>query len=329
LINPSHITALKDLIESSSVILVMQPDNPDGDSLGSALALEEILGDLGKTVVLYSYNAPSEYLRMLEGWDRVTEHFPKHFDCVIIVDSGTPDMLRATFEHYGEGIVGKPLVVIDHHTTTESFGDHTLSIVTPAAATSELLVELAQALNWPVNERAAAKLATAILSDSLNLTASYTTATTVEALAFCVRAGANLAELYRIKRESGALEQRNLILKGELLARVEFLCDGRMAWCLIPNEIAKKSKDDHNPTDLIIWDMIWAKDVVVAIVVKDYGSKLKVALKSRGSMAGAIAEKIGGGGHASASGARLDDISVEDAQNKIIAAFHEAIREQV
>ena len=323
MINPSHSQALNDLITSSQTILVMQPDNPDGDSLGSALALEEILGDLGKTVIVYSYNAPGEYLRMLEGWDRVTEQFPKHFDAAIIVDAGSPTMLTATFQHYGEQLVGKPLAVIDHHTTREPFGDHVLDVVTPAAATGEMIVELAQTLDWPVNERCAAKLATAILSDSLNLTASYTTELTVLALAFCVRNGANLTELYRLKRETGALEQRNLKLKGALLSRVEFLCDGRLAWCTIPNEVAKKSKDDHNPTDLIIWDMMWTKEVEVAIVVKDYGTKLKVALKSKGSMAGAIAEKIGGGGHASASGARLDDITVEDAQNMIVKAFHE------
>ena len=86
----ANIHALEQLITSAKTILILQPDSPDGDSLGSALGLEEILGDLGKTVFMYSYKEPETYLRGLEGWDRVAQTLPKQFDLTILVDTGSP-----------------------------------------------------------------------------------------------------------------------------------------------------------------------------------------------------------------------------------------------
>ena len=79
-------------------ILVLQPENPDGDSIASALALEEILGDQGKEVVIYGYVHVPDYLRYIEGSDRITDEFPDNFDATIIVDTVTASLLENTLK---------------------------------------------------------------------------------------------------------------------------------------------------------------------------------------------------------------------------------------
>jgi len=80
---------IQKFVQQAQKIVIVQADNPDADSLGSSLALEHILGDLGKDVYLYSGVDVPTYLRYLSGWDRVFSEFPSTFDLSIIVDAST------------------------------------------------------------------------------------------------------------------------------------------------------------------------------------------------------------------------------------------------
>ena len=80
-------TEAKKIIDSATNIIVIQAENPDGDSVGSALALEEILSDIGKSVSLYCPVAIPKYLRYIRGWDRVCAEFDAKADAAIIVDT--------------------------------------------------------------------------------------------------------------------------------------------------------------------------------------------------------------------------------------------------
>src|SRR5579884_337582 len=82
------------LIAKADKIVVIQADNPDADSLGSALALEDILGDMSKTVYLYAGVDMPSYLRYMSGWDRVSNELPTQFDASIIVDASTMTLLE-------------------------------------------------------------------------------------------------------------------------------------------------------------------------------------------------------------------------------------------
>ena len=77
----------KQFIQSANNIVIIQAENPDGDSLGSSLALEEVLSDLGKTVTLYCPVDIPKYLHYIRGWDRVQNDFPFQADAAIIVDT--------------------------------------------------------------------------------------------------------------------------------------------------------------------------------------------------------------------------------------------------
>src|SRR5580704_9176227 len=87
--------SIKVLLDQAEKVLIIQADNPDGDSLGSALALEQILGDLGKQTYLYCGMEIPTYLRHLTGWSRVSRDVPHKFDVSIIVDTSADSLLDA------------------------------------------------------------------------------------------------------------------------------------------------------------------------------------------------------------------------------------------
>ena len=324
-----NIAKLGELVATAKTILVLQPDSPDGDSLGSALGLEEVLGDLGKTVVMFAYKEPEPYLRGNEGWDRVSQSWPKQYDFTILVDTGSPALIKATLEHYHSELVSKPVVIIDHHYLSRTdFGFPTIDIIAQDCAAAETVTQICLDLGWPINEQAAAKLATAILSDSLNLTTPYTTAHSVEMLAELVRDGANLHNLYRQKRELSALSPELLHLKGQLLSSVEFFCDGKLALTEIPPEMVHRYKDVYEPYSLVLNEMQWVKGVELVAIFKNYGTKINVPLRSGTGVASQVAERFGGGGHASASAYRCATTDYPAEKQKLIDAFTLFLEEQ-
>ena len=135
-----------DLIKDAKNIVVVQAENPDGDSLGSALFLEEVLSELGKDVSLYCPVDIPKYMRYFPGWDRVSYEFDTKADLAIIVDTTSETLISKVLEapgvrHYLES---HPVVVIDHHTAVEStlpFEHHLL--LEEGASTSEVLIRLA------------------------------------------------------------------------------------------------------------------------------------------------------------------------------------------
>ncbi|HVQ44811.1 MAG TPA: DHH family phosphoesterase [Candidatus Saccharimonadia bacterium] len=324
----SQLSHLAAAVADATTILILQPDSPDGDSLGTALGLEEILGDLGKTVAMYAYKAPESYLHGLEGWDRVSQDLPKSFDLTILVDTGAPALIKSALEHHFAALTSKPFFIIDHHVSRQPFGFTVTEIVEEAVATSELVTRICLELDWPINEAAAGKLASALLSDSLGLTTSGTTARSVEALAELTRRGANLYELYKTKREAGAITSDLLHLKGKLLESVEFYEDGKLAVAEITPDMVAKYKDIAEPYTLILNEMQWTKGVELVAVFKNYGSKINVPLRSTTGVAAPIAEIFGGGGHPNAAAYRTKGTHIRTEIDLLVKTFHDYLTKQ-
>jgi phosphoesterase RecJ-like protein len=324
----NNLEALATGLQDAQTILILQPDSPDGDSLGSALGLEEIFADLGKTVVMYSYKEPETYLRGLEGWDRVSQDLPKQFDITILVDTGAPSLIKSALEHHFAALTAKPFYIIDHHTSRQDFGFVTTQIVEEAVSTSELITRMCLELDWAINPAAANKLASALLSDSLGLTTSGTTATSVDMLAELTRRGANLYELYKTKREAGALTTDLLHLKGKLLESVEFHVDGRLAIAEITPDMVAKYKDIAEPYTLILNEMQWTKGVELVAVFKNYGAKINVPLRSTTGVAATIAEKFDGGGHPNAAAYRCKTPQIRAEMDLLVQTFSDFIKDE-
>lgn len=299
------------LVEEATKIVVLQADNPDGDSLATSLALEHILGDMGKEVVLCCGVDIPTYLRYLEGWDRVTKDVPQQFDLSIIVDTSA-DSLIETLEISGQKqwLKTRPCIVIDHHAVESSIPYATVVCNQKAVSTSEVVYELAQQLAWEISLPAAEMLSVAIMSDSLGLVSEGTSARSIEIISKLVEQGVSLAKLENDRRAMMRKSPELIKYKGELLQRIEYYSDNRIATISIPWEEIQKYSPLYNPSMLVIDEMRMSEGTDIAIAFKIYQDG-KVTAKIRANfgitIAGKLAEAFGGGGHPYASGFKVTD----------------------
>ena len=297
---------INDIIADARHIVVLQADNPDGDSLSSALALESILSAMNKQVSLVCGVDMPQHLRYLEGWSRVEKDVPNSFDASIIVDASTSTLFE-TFQKTQQysWILTKPLVVIDHHQTTSGIAEAAVSLIPRAVATGEVIYQLANSLKWPMPLDAARYIAVSILSDSLGLTSEGTTVDSIRILADVVEAGVKLSEIETARRELMKREPELLHYKGRLLERVVLHHNNSIATVVIPWTEIQQYSSMYNPSVLVLDDMRMTVGVKIAIAFKIYPDG-KVTAKLRTNSDGAIADKIadhfGGGGHSYAAG---------------------------
>jgi phosphoesterase RecJ-like protein len=251
------------------------------------------------------------HLKYLEGWDRVVKDVPTQFDITIIVDTSTDTLFGdSNTKREFEWIKTKPVIVLDHHTDSDELSFATLSFNEPVVATSELIHKIALELDWPLPVDACEMLAVSIMSDSMGLTTSATTPESFRVMADLVERGVDLAKLDSARRELMKKEQKLIPYKGELLQRVKFECEGRVATIVVPWKEIQEYSPLYNPTMLVIDDMRMTVGVQIAIGYKVY-SDGKITAKIRCNYGFAIANDLavqfGGGGHPYASGFKILD----------------------
>lgn len=302
---------IKEILASSQKIVIIQADNPDGDSLGSALALEHILEDMGKSTYLYCAVDIPTYLRYLPGWDRVYSELPSTFDASIIVDTSADSLLEKLNASGKKGVLtSKPVIVIDHHATEATITYAAVMCNKQAVATSEVIYELAQQLDWPLNKGAKEMIATAIMADSLGMVTSATSARSIHIIAELVDGGVSLADLEHRRRELMRKSPELTHYKGELLQRVEYYDDNRIAMVSIPWDEIETYSAAYNPSMLVMEDMrltTGTKIVIAFKIYKDNKVTAKIRCNQDAPIGGKLAEHFGGGGHTYASGFKIQD----------------------
>ena len=305
--------SIRELIDQANSILIVQPDNPDGDSLGTSLALEQILGNMHKETLMVCGAAMPGYLSYLPGWDRVETELPNKFDLSIIVDTSSLSLIENLTKHRAGSsmLKSKPSLVIDHHQTEESIDFASVMLRRPeAAATAEIVYELASALAWDIPDAGKNALAAAILADTLGLTADNTKARTVFIIAELVQQGVSLSALENARRDYMRKSPDLVHYKGQLLQRIEYFDNDRIALLTIPWPEIERYSPLYNPSMLALDDMRLTTNTVVAVALKTYPDG-KVTAKIRSNygypVAGKLAEAFGGGGHDYASGFKLTD----------------------
>ena len=300
----------KKLITDAQKIIVIQAENPDGDSLGSSVALEEILSDLGKDVVLYCPVEIPKYMRYINGWDRVVTDFDTSADLAIIVDTAADVLISKVLETPGvrHFLESHPVLVLDHHTTESNLSfDHTL-LSTDVVATGQLIYNFATAAGWTINERAAENMLIAIMSDSLGLTTQNVTHETYEVVAELHKLGARNHVIEERRRQFMKKAPEILAYKGELIGRIEYFLDGKLAVVHIPWDDIQKYSDQYNPSVLVLDELRLVEGVELGVAIKTYPDG-KITGKLRGNLpiAEQVAGYFGGGGHQYAAGFRAYD----------------------
>ena len=320
-----------DLITAAKHIVVVQAENPDGDSLGSSLALEEILSDAGKTVSLYCAIDIPKYMQYIQGWDRVVKDWPKNADMAIIVDTSSEALLIKAIKtpgvrHFFET---KPTVIIDHHQSEE--GDlpfkTTKLIIPTAVATSEIIYSMAIEAGWSINPQAAEAMFTSIQADSLGLTTQNTTVESYRVAAELVGLGAVPAIIEGRRREYMKKPADILAYKGRLIERVEYFLDGKLATVHIPWDEIEEFSDRYNPSVLVLDEMRLVDTVQIAVALKTYpDGKLTGKIRANIPIGDVVAGFFGGGGHKYASGFKIHE-DYDTLMQELINATDKALKE--
>lgn len=313
MIDRKNLDTIQQIIKYADRIVVIQADNPDGDSLASSLALEQILGEQGKKVYLYCAVDMPNYLKHLKGWDRVSPELPSQFDASIIVDTSSITLLEKLASNGQQGWVSsKPCIVLDHHAEANNVIEFATVLVNDhdSSSTGEVIYKVAKALNWPLDVHSGEHMMSAVLSDTQGLTNDLASANTYIMLANLVELGVNRPELEEARRQLSKMDPRIFKYKAELIHRTELLIDGQLAYVEIPQKEIAEYSPLYNPAPLIQPDMLQTEGVGVAIVVKRYddGRTTGAIRCNQGyEVASKIAEKLGGGGHPYAAGFKILD----------------------
>ena len=174
-----------------------------------------------------------------------------------------------------------------------------------AVATSEIIYKLASENNWHINPQAAENMLIAIMSDSLGLTTQSVTPNSFFVAGKLTELGASNAEIENRRREYMKKSPEILAYKGELINRIEYLLDGKLALVHIPWEDIQAYSDQYNPSVLVLDEMRLVEGVELGVAIKTYpDGKVTGKLRANLPIAEQVAGFFGGGGHPYASGFR-------------------------
>ncbi|MCG6552488.1 MAG: bifunctional oligoribonuclease/PAP phosphatase NrnA [Candidatus Magnetominusculus sp. LBB02] len=272
---------------------------PDGDALGSALALESALCSIGKKAIVFSRDTVPDMFDFLPEARRIaplSDMTCPEQAVLILVDCNAPN--RAEIER----IKFKYTIVIDHHETESSFGDIRW-ILPKSPATGLMIYFLIKALGVEITGAMALNIYTALAVDTGIFRYSNTTAESLFVAADLVSKGVR-PSFVADRLHNNWTEARFLLLK-HMLNSIEIQKD--TAICFITNDMLKKTGAKPEDAENFVNFPIMINTIKVAALFKETGKDFwKASLRSRGDVNVAkIAEKLGGGGHKNAAGFRI------------------------
>ena len=320
-----------DFVNGKAKICIIQAENPDGDSLGSAIALDYLLPD--HEISLYCPVDIPKYLHYFDDWSRVTNEFDFKADGYIIVDTAAEVLLSKLLDDAAikNRLYSAPILVIDHHETEDDLNFPHESIIETKPACAELVYEIAKSCDIAIDKPAAEAMLQGIMSDTLGLTSASVTARTFEICAALTRLGANISELEEKRREFMKKSPRILDYKADLIKRIDYSLDGALATVHIPWDDIREFSDEYNPNVLILEELRLVEGVKVAVAIKTYPDG-KVTGKIRCGSDAPIAERIagyfGGGGHPFAAGFRTYDTSYDEVVRDLVHIVPEMLEEE-
>lgn len=322
--------SFKDFLKDKRSICIIQAENPDGDSLGSAVALDYLLSD--KDVSMYCPIDLPKYLRYFGDWSRVVMEFDYRADGYIIVDTAASVLLTKLTDDTAirNRLYTAPVFVIDHHETPDDLDFPHESIIETRPACAELIYEIAAGCGMEIPVPAAEALMQGIMSDTLGLTSTAVTTRTFEVMAELSRLGANVGELEEQRREYMKKSPRILEYKAELIHRIDYSLDGELATVHIPWSDIQEYSDEYNPNVLILEELRMVEGVKVAVAVKTYpDGKVTGKIRCAGDapVAAGVAGYFGGGGHEYAAGFRTYDMTYDEVVSELVKIVPEMMEE--
>ena len=317
--------AIKDEILRSRRIGLSFHASPDGDAIGSALALLNGLRSLGKDAYIISRDVISDnfsFLSLSNEIDGNTFEPKNNTDLVIVLDCGNVDRISADLGNYNGKIIN-----IDHHITNENYGCINY-IDIKASATCELAYLLIQELGINLNDKTDLGIAigsaiyTGILTDTGSFRHSNVTSRTHDITAKLIELGVKNSEIHSNLFDNKPFNKVKLM--GSVLSNIELVLDNKVAVLQIPKGMLEDFNLLNTDTSDISSVGLGIKGVEVSMLLKEVKDGVKGSLRSKNNVdVRKIAEVYGGGGHIKAAGVMLKDVDIIAAKEYLLKTLKE------
>ncbi|MFO0976645.1 MAG: bifunctional oligoribonuclease/PAP phosphatase NrnA [Planctomycetaceae bacterium] len=321
-------TLLRNIIDQHQSFLITSHVRPDADALGSELGLRAVLLAMGKQVTIVNASAPPANLQfmnppgvVLKLNENVTRANLPAYDAIVIVDTSAWQQLGTMADVIQNSPA--PRIVIDHHVSSDQLNATEFKDIT-AAATGELICELAESLGVVFDEDVANWLYAAIATDTGWFRFPSTTSRTMKIAAALIDRGASPHYVFNLVHEQMSLAR--VRLGGRVLGRTQVESDGRLVW--IQADSKDLSETGAVPSDtegLVNQCLTVAGSEAAFIAVELQTGQIKFSLRCRNPHdVATLAEQFSGGGHRLASGATLPG-PMKTAVDRMRTAFLEML----
>ncbi|WP_299034558.1 bifunctional oligoribonuclease/PAP phosphatase NrnA [uncultured Anaerococcus sp.] len=315
-ISKEHLETFIKMVDEAETIAIASHVNPDGDNLGSSLALRRSLEKYGKDIEVIAIDPIDDYLKFLPELDQYKEASRDKYDLFIIVDCSEFDRIGHATEIAKRS---DKTIVMDHHVGGKINCDLNM-IYDTSPATCEIVYEVIDRLDLPMDETIGTLLFTGLCTDTGRFMYSNVTEYTFRAAGSLISSGVDYEYIYRNLYQSRPVSVMQF--HNEVIAKAEFF--DKKAFAIASKELVNKHKVQMGDAESIVNKLRDLKEVNVAMIVKEYDDgEYKVSLRSKTADVAAVARANGGGGHIKASGFSIFDESLEAASKKALAILKE------
>lgn len=317
--NTHHATfsEVEEVLRKHQRFVVIAHMRPDGDAIGSTIAMGEALKQLGKDVILLNEDGVPVNLRFMKGSEEV-KRTPDHVidaDVLISLDNGS---WRRLGDRSIKAVSDIPFCLnIDHHETNDCYGNM-CCIMPEESSTGGLLYHLFKSMNVPLNPTMRDAIYVAVSTDTGSFQYERTTPEVMEMGADLIRMGTNVHEINRKLYQETSWNK--LMAVREVLNNMHLAEEGRISYCALTNKRKQELGIDDDDTEGLIDILRSIRGVVLSAFFEEQrDGRIRISLRSKDQdiCVNNVASHFGGGGHALAAGIRMRT-TIEDAQEKVL-----------
>ncbi len=315
----SDLSRIVEFVNGHESFAVLSHQSPDGDSIGSSLALGRALRQIGKRVsVSQADPVPTAYVNLPDvDLLQISRRLKGEYDSLIVLECNS--LLRTGLEN----LEGRHVINIDHHPNTQMFGDLNW-VDDSAAAVAELIYELVLALGADITPSIASNLYAAIMTDTGSFQFSNTTPRTFSVTAELVSRGAQPAEIARAVYMNQPHSRLKLLV--EVLGTLEVHPTKPIAWIVLTRDMLGRTGATRDLTEgFVNYPLSLSGVQVVAFFREESARQTRVSLRAKNGLDVAeIARLWGGGGHRNAAGLTVP-ASLVDAQEQVVRELDDRV----
>ena len=317
------ISEILSAIKKSRTFFIAGHTKPDGDTVGSGIALASLLRRLGKKVTVYSLEPVPQYLTFLKESKniKIQKKVPGRFDCAIILECIGLERMGSLIDESQAGI----LINIDHHSLFSEYG-HINYIDPKASSSAELIYNIFNQLGMHIRKNEAEALYVALVTDTGRFQQANTTPKSLRMAAELVEAGVVPTEIYNNLYSTTPLPSLKLL--GRSLETLETIHNGKIAYIEITNRMFKETKTTAADTEGIINYLMMIPGVMAGVLFRETETKdlIKISMRSKDSLdISRAAKQCGGGGHKNAAGCSIQG-SLKQVEKSFLAYMRKLIK---